>query len=148
MANYYQPSWQKNKTLNFTKITNCECDGTKATTQESIIDCSFNNCDGTKAIIPESVADSFINYLSTVGCQLKIWSFVNCPENANSDNYQKFHKGPVARSMYLESINAGEVYKIILSFKNKSTRDTKIEALKLLMRRIVFTSTIALIINN
>ena len=118
---------RKNKTPNFTKIT---------------------DCDGTTATTPESIADSFNNYFSTVACKLKNSSFANDPENANSDNYQKFLKGPVARSMYLESVNAGEVYKIIQSFKNKSTRDTKIEALKIANSSYVFTSTIAMVINK
>ena len=86
---------RKNKTLNFTKTI---------------------NCDETTATTPESIADSFNNYFSAVTCKLKNSSFANDLENANSDNYQKFLKRPVARSIYLESVNAGEVYKIIQSF--------------------------------
>ena len=31
--------------------------------------------------------------------------------------------GPVARSMYLESVNAGEVYKIIQTFKSNPSEN-------------------------
>ena len=56
--------------------------------------------------------------------------------------------GPVARSMYLESVYVGEVYKIIQSFKNKTTRNTKIEALKIDNSSYDFTSTIELVIDQ
>ena len=50
--------------------------------------------------------------------------------------------------MYSNSVDAGEVYKVIQSFKSKSTRDTKIEALKITNSSYVFTSTLAMILNK
>ena len=62
---------RKNETLNFTKII---------------------NCDGITATTPESIAKSFNNYFPAVACNLKNSSFVNGPENADSDNCQIFLK--------------------------------------------------------
>ena len=45
-------------------------------------------------------------------------------------------------------VDASEVYEVIKSFKNKSTRDTKICSLKLANKSFTFTSIIAIIINK
>ena len=50
--------------------------------------------------------------------------------------------------MFLNLVDAGEVFQIIKSFKNKSTCDTKISALKIANTSYGFTSTLACVINK
>ena len=115
---------RRNKTIGINKIT---------------------NCDGVTVTEPESIANCFNDYFSNIARNLKI---KNGPQqNTGTDSYQQFLKFPVSRSIYLNRVDEGEVYKTIQSFKNKSTRDTKIEALKIANTSFVFTRTLAMIIN-
>ena len=45
--------------------------------------------------------------------------------------HQQFLNNLVSRSMYLNSADAGRIHKTINGFKNKATRDTKIDAFKI-----------------
>ena len=104
--------------------------------------------DGSTVTTPDGIANSFNEYFSNIASSLKSGCNNNETENPNIDCYQKFLKGPVSRSMYLNKVDAGEIYKTILGFKNKSTGDTKIEALKIANKSHVFTSTLAMIVNK
>ena len=108
----------------------------------------LTNSDGTTDSTPDSISNSFNKYFSNIASNLKSSTSLHVSQNNPSDCYQQFLKGPVSRSMHLSSVDAGEVYKVIQSFKNKSTRDTKIESLKVANSSYVFTSTLALIINK
>ena len=50
--------------------------------------------------------------------------------------------------MYLNSVGASEVFQTIKSFKNKATRDTKNEALKIANKSFSFTDELASIVNK
>ena len=95
---------------------------------------------------PDQMANSFNDYFSKIASNLK--QKTN-PSNAdNCESFDKFLKNSVSRTMYLNSVSAGEVHDIIKSFKNKTTRDTKIEALKLANLSFNFTNALAKIINK
>ena len=106
------------------------------------------NSDGTTVNSPSSIADSFNTYFSSIASNLKQKSDENTSPNSNGDSYRQFLHGPVCRSMYLEEVDGSEVHKIIANFKNKSTRDTKIEALKVANSSFSFTAVMADIINK
>ncbi len=118
---------RKNKSMNIHKIT---------------------KCDGSIVTKPESIADSFNEYFSNIASRLKSHPNMQHPPNSNIDNYQNFLKDSVGRSIYLEKVDASEIHKTIQSFKNKSTCDTKIEALKIANTSYGFTSIIAILINK
>ena len=118
---------RKKEILNLTKIT---------------------NVDGNTATTPESITDSFNEYFSNIAGNLKKSSHAHDAQNFDTNSYQKFLKGPVSSSMYLNHVDAGEVHKIIQSFNNKSTGDTKIEALKIANSSHFFTRTVAMVINK
>ena len=108
----------------------------------------LTNCDGTIANGPASIADSFNKYFSSIASNLKQSSGKNPTQNNSTDGFRQFLNGTVSRSIYLDKVGAGEIHKIIKSFKNKSTRDTKIEALKIANSSHVFTSVLAVVINK
>ena len=106
---------------------------------------SINKLIGESGVIinkPESIANSFNEYFSNIALNLKN----DTPSSAR--DHQKFLKNSVSRSMYLNMVDAGEVHKIINSFKNKATKDTKIDALKLANTSHNFTNVLAMIINK
>ena len=79
---------------------------------------------GNVANSPESIANIFNKYFSSKASDLK--------QNITDENlsFRQFLKNPITNSMHLNMVDAGELYSIIKSFKNKSTCDTKISALK------------------
>ena len=71
------------------------------------------------------------------------------PNSPSSQNpFSHFSDPPVTNSIYLRSVTPGEVYEIINNFKNKSTLDTKISALKIANKNCKFTETLAKIITS
>ena len=108
----------------------------------------LNKCDGSTVTTPESISSSFNDYFTNIASSLKRNLDGEDSHTVNVDNYQKFLKGPVSRSMYLNKVGAGEIYKTIQSLKNKSTGDTKIEALKIANISHDFTNTLAMIVNK
>ena len=61
---------------------------------------------------------------------------------------QNFLDSPCQNSIFLRPTDQFEVHKIIKSFKNKSTLDTKVEALKIANTSFTFTNTLAKILNS
>ena len=57
-------------------------------------------------------------------------------------------KNSVTNTIHLNDADAEEIYSIIKNFKNKSTRDTKISALKIANKSYVFTNALAGVINK
>ena len=57
-------------------------------------------------------------------------------------------KNSVTNTIHLNDADAGEIYSIIKNFKNKSTCDTKISALKIANESYVFTNALAGVINK
>ena len=108
----------------------------------------LTNCDGTTANSPSDIADTFNKYFSSIANNLKQSSGENLAQSNNTNSYENFLNGTVSRSIYLNKVYAGEVHNIINNFKNKSTRDTKIEALKIANTSHVFTSVLAEVINK
>ena len=108
----------------------------------------LTNSDGATFSSPKAIAECFNDYFSNIAGNLKLSSRPNQELSSNQDSYQKFLRDPVGRSIYLDKVSPSEVYKTIQSFKNKSTRDTKIEALKIANSSRIFTSSLASIVNK
>ena len=106
------------------------------------------NSDGASVSSPKAIAECFNDYFSNIAGNLKQSSGHDQELSSIPNSYQKFLKDPVSRSIYLDKVSPSEVYKTIQSFKNKSTRDTKIEALKVANSSRVFTSSLAMVVNK
>ena len=102
--------------------------------------------DGTTKTKSDEIAEHFNKYFCNIASNLKHNS--NCPDGSENSAYSEFLKNPVSNTMHLEDTDAGEVYNIIKSFKNKATRDTKISTLKIANQSYVFTNALAGVINN
>ena len=101
------------------------------------------DCNGNVANTPSAIANTFNKYFSNIASDLK-----QNQTDMNHINFHQFLKSPVSNSMHLNMVDAGEVHSIIKSFKNKSTRDTKISALKIANLSYNFTNTFAMVINK
>ena len=107
------------------------------------------DCDGTAASTPSKIADSFNKYFSNIATDLKQTNNNNSTvENDDHNFYEEFLKNPVNNTIHLIEVDQGEVFKIINDFKNKSTRDTKISALKVANTSYNFTKILTEIINK
>ena len=105
---------------------------------------------GNTTSTSSAIADLFNTYFSNIASDLKQKNSEGGVHSNNEDHnfYEKFLKNPVSDTIYLMEVEPGEVFKIINSFKNKSTRDTKISALKIANTSYSFTSTLAMVINK
>ena len=112
-----------------------------------------NNCinrlvdsEGISKSKSDDIAESFNNFFCNIASNLKQNS--KRPDGLGSSTYSEFLKHPVSNSMHLNDTDAGEVYGIIKSLKNKTTRDSKISALKIANDSFAFTNALAGIINK
>ena len=101
---------------------------------------------GTTKTKSDEIAESFNTYFCSIASNLKQNS--NSANGSTNSTYSEFLRNPVSNSMHLNETDAGEVYNIIKSFKNKATRDTKICALKIANGSYVFTNALAGVINK
>ena len=108
----------------------------------------LTNTDGTSVTTPGSIANTFCEYFSTIASNLKNSTGTGTEQNSNMNSYKHFLKDPVDRSIYLRKVDPGEIYNIIRNFGDKSTCDTKIEALKIANTAFTFTNSLAKIINK
>ena len=104
--------------------------------------------DGRVINSPSTIAEHFNEYFSNIATQFKndINERTNNTESTNS--YANFLRQPVQNTMYTRETNSQEVYEIIKKFKNKSTLDTKISALKIANSSHSFTNILARVINR
>ena len=90
--------------------------------------------DGNVASSPTEIAEKFNNYFSSIAGDLK-----GTIENQDDDrSYEAFLNDPVPLSIFLRPVSYPEIYEIIKKLKNKSTKDTKISALKLAAEDVDF----------
>ena len=104
--------------------------------------------DGNISSTPVSIANSFNEYFSSIASNLKSNRIDSQGRNGDENYHQTYLKNSVSDTLFLSMVDASEVYEVIKSFKNKSTRDTKICSLKLANKSFTFTSIIASIINK
>ena len=102
--------------------------------------------EGTTITKSDEISESFNKYFCNIASNLKQNS--NCPEGSEAVTYNEFLMNPVSNTMHLNDTNAGEIYTTIKSFMNKSTRDTKISALKIANESYSFTNALAGVINK
>ena len=110
--------------------------------------CAINkltDCDGNITNTPVAMANSFNNYFSSIASNLKSSIFESEGRNCDEHYHQTYLKNSVSSTLLLREVDASEVYDVIINFKNKSTRDTKISSLKLTNTSYNFTSTLACI---
>ena len=103
--------------------------------------------DGNIKTKSDEISECFNKYFCNIASNLK--QSATCSDHTSESNaYKEFLRYPVNNSMHLEEADAGEVYSIIKRFKNKSTQDTKISALKIANQSFIFTNALAKIINK
>ena len=98
--------------------------------------------DGSTISAPKAVADTFNDYFCNIASTLK----TKIGNNYHT-NYQNSLGAPTFNSIFLRDTNGHEISEYIKSLKNKSTADTKIEALKSIINCKKFTDTFATVIN-
>ena len=94
------------------------------------------------------MANSFNDYFSNIATNLKSNIFESGGRNGDENYHQTYLKNSVSNTLFLNVVEASEVYDVIRNFKNKTTRDTKIISLKLANKSYNFTSTLASIVNK
>ena len=94
----------------------------------------------------EEISENFNKYFCNIATNLKNASGYS--SDTGDSPYNEFLKDPVNNSMHLDDTDASEVYSLIKNFKNKTTRDTKISALKVANESYVFTNALAGVINK
>ena len=104
--------------------------------------------DGNIANTPSSIANTFNNYFSNIAANLKSNMFDSEGRNGDENYHQTFLKNSTNDYLLLNTVDADEVYNVINNFKNKSTCDTKISALKIANLSYGFTSALASIVNK
>ena len=106
------------------------------------------DCEGNITNNPVSMANSFNDYFSNIATNLKSNIFESGGRNGDENYHQTYLKNSVSNTLFLNVVEASEVYDVIKNFKNKTTRDTKIISLKLANKSYNFTSTLASIVNK
>ena len=106
------------------------------------------NQDGNNTHSPQEISEKFNDYFVNIAGNLKskMSQGPNSPLSQNPISHFSDHQ--VTNSIYLRSVTPGEVYEIIDNFKNKSTLDTKISALKIANTNYKFTKTLAKIVTS
>ena len=103
---------------------------------------------GNVANTPTAIAESFNKYFSNIASDLKQENNSSNVDNEDHNFYEEFLNNPVSNTMHMMEVDAGEVFNIIESFENKSTRDTKMSALKIANKSFNFTNILAMVINK
>ena len=93
---------------------------------------------------PIDIANCFNNYFVNVASNLKRES----TPDSNPDFYRSYLRNPAPNSIYLRSVEESEVFDVIKNFKNKSTCDTKMSALKIAAESPRFIAALTSIINK
>ena len=94
---------------------------------------------------PHDMANYFNKYFSNIASDIKS----KCPDSvAKRDYYRCFLHNSVSNSIYLRPVDPSEIHELINKFKNKSTRDTKMSALKIANKFYDFTHAFSKVINK
>ena len=96
----------------------------------------------------QQISENFNDYFCNIASDLKKSSSSSPLHRTGIGTYSDFMKNSVTNTIHLNDADAGEIYSIIKNFKNKSTRDTKISALKIANESYVFTNALAGVINK
>ena len=110
--------------------------------------CNLRDSNGRTINTPSDMAASFNDYFSNIASNLKNANSANESSSGSTSTYQYYLKNPVSNSIYLNEVDASEVHRTIKNFKNKSTSDTRISALKIANESYSFTTVLAKIINK
>ena len=106
----------------------------------------LQDTEGNLISSPLQVANRFNEFFSTIASNLKAEKNVRLVFDPGG--YEEFLLNSQPNSMHLKPVESSEVYDIIKNFKNKSTLDSKISALKIASESFVFTEIIAKIVNT
>ena len=112
---------------------------TKSTKINKLIDSA-----GKVTNTPIEIANCFNNYFVNVAASLKR---ENTPDS-NPDFYRSYLHNPSFNSIYLRPVEQSEVFDTIKNFKNKSTGDTKMSALKIAAESPRFIEALTNLINK
>lgn len=93
---------------------------------------------------PLRIAEKFNEYFANIASNLKS----NSRNMRPPDEFENYLKNPVTNSMYVKSVDSGEIFNIINKLKNKATLDTKISPLKIANTDPKFTEALAKVINS
>ena len=94
---------------------------------------------------PSEVASKFNEYFANIASNLK--SQMNQNTVFDPGGFRDFLKTPTMSPMCIKPAQPGEIHTIIKNFKNKSTLDTKISALKIANTSFQFTHALAKLIS-
>ena len=108
----------------------------------------LTDCNGDISSTPASIANNFNTYFSNIASDLKSKRIDSQGRNGDEDYHQTYLKNSVSNTLFLSMVDASEVYEVIKNFKNKSTQDTKISALKIANTSYNFTNILACTINK
>ena len=86
--------------------------------------------DGKVHNTPTAIAENFNEYFANIASNLKN-EIVNRSDVTAGESYKEFLQQPVENELCLSNVSPHEVHKVVENFKNKSTLDTKISALKI-----------------
>ena len=89
---------------------------------------------------PTSIANNFKIYFSSTASKLNSKRFDSQGRNGDKDYHQTYLKNSVSNTLFLNMVDASEIYDVIKKFNNKTTQDTKISALKIAKHIISFYS--------
>lgn len=108
--------------------------------------------EGNVANTPSKIAENFNDYFANVASNLKSGNNDRTESTDGTDStynsYQSFLRQPVQNPITIRTVEPQEVHDVINNFKNKSTLDTKISALKVANSSYGFTSIVSKIINT
>ena len=79
---------------------------------------------------------------------IRVNKLIDKNDDTAGESYKEFLRQPVENELCLSNVSPHEVHKVVKNFKNKSTLDTKISALKIANNSLNFTSILSEIINN
>ena len=86
--------------------------------------------DGKVHNTPLDIAEHFNEYFADIASNLKN-EISNRSELTVGESYKRFLQQPVKNEIYLSRVGPNEVHNVIKNLKNKSTLDTKINAIKI-----------------
>ena len=112
---------------------------TKSTKINKLIDSAGKVTNG-----PIDIANCFNNYFINVAANIERENTLD----SNPDFYRSYLRNPPSDSIYLRTVEESEVFDTIKNFKNKSTGDTKISALKIAAESPRFIAAFTNIINK
>ena len=101
---------------------------------------------GTVTNTPQAIAEKFNEYFGNIATNLKAQN--NARAQYPQGEFRNFLREPVQNSIFLKPVDSGEIHEIVKKLKNKSTLDTKINALKIANNDIKFTNALAKVITS